>query len=246
MKVDLVYKIGSKCDWSNYEELRYSIRSAMENFEDLGKIYIIGNSPEWIDKNHVIYIPCEDPYKRNKDANLINKLILACSNERLSNSFVNMSDDMFFLKKTTLNDLKTPLIDNTHLNFDKPVLNKWQTRLKRTVEVLKNKGFSNINCFEAHTPYLLDKKKYVETLLQFDYGNDLGYCGNTLYFNSINQLNYKQSTQQDLLRLVDKQPLCNLLNSKSRFMNITNKGLSEEVKQFLKIKFPNKTIFESR
>ena len=121
MKVDLVYKIGSKCDWSNYEELRYSIRSAMENFEDLGKIYIIGNSPEWIDKNHVIYIPCEDPYKRNKDANLINKLILACSNERLSNSFVNMSDDMFFLKnikfvrinRIMLNEFTIILLVNT-------------------------------------------------------------------------------------------------------------------------------------
>ena len=81
MKIDVVYKLGLNPDWGNYEELRHSLRSLC-NFENLGNVFIVGQKPDWIQE--VIHIPALDSYKRNKDANLINKLILACSNPLLS------------------------------------------------------------------------------------------------------------------------------------------------------------------
>jgi hypothetical protein len=232
MKIDVVYKLGLNPDWGNYEELRYSLRSLC-NFENLGNVFIVGQKPDWIQE--VIHIPALDPYKRNKDANLINKLILACSNPLLSERFINMSDDMFFLKKTNLNDLQIPLVDNFHLDFEKPQLNKWQTRLKRTIEVLKDRGIKNPNCFEAHTPYLL-YKAYIDILMQFDYGNDIGYCGNTLFFNTIKS-DFRYCTKSDLIRLDKPYSLQQLQQSEARYMNITNRGLNQDVKTFLQNKF---------
>ena len=209
MKVDLVYKIGFRDAQDTNFELRHSIRSAIENFTDLGKIYIVGHKPDWC--INVIHIPMGDPYRNNKDANLINKLLRACQEEGLSQEFLNMSDDYFFLEKISKDYFDVPVYDNEY--FEKPNpegrYTKWDRRLLSTKQILKERGYEQ-NIYDLHMPVLIDKTKYKEVMLNYDYGFDNGYCGNTLYFNTIGKKGrevVKNKTKEELQKTKDDKIL---------------------------------------
>lgn len=85
--IDVVYKLGNGSRFDD-AELRYSLRS-LSNFRDLGKIYVVGKKPAWI--KNVIHIPAGDPYKSNKDANIINKIILAATHSDITANIEGMT-----------------------------------------------------------------------------------------------------------------------------------------------------------
>lgn len=241
--IDVVYKLGYNCEWGDFEELRYSIRSVEQNFKDLGKIYIVGYRPRWI--QNIIHIHALDGYKQNKDANLINKLTLASVHPDISDQFINISDDQYFMNTTTVDELQYPLIDNSHIQFIPGApLNRWQQRLKRTINVLNENKLKH-DCYEAHTPYLLNKKDYMQTVFKYDYGHDIGYCGNTLYFNTINAKG-RVITKKDLYRVTSAYMYEDLKNKLAcvKFLNHTNKGLNEHLKKIIQEKFPRPSRFE--
>jgi len=211
MKVDLVYKIGKRDNDTNFE-LRHSIRSAVENFVDLGKIYIVGHKPDWA--INVIHIPIGDPYKNNKDANLINKLLRACQEESLSQEFLNMSDDYFFLEKIGKDYFDTSIYDNEIISKITPEskYSKWDRRLLSTLQILKEKGYEQ-NIYDLHMPVLIDKTKYKEVMLNYDYGWDNGYCGNTLYFNTIKKKGREVVKNKSKEQLIENKRQNDFVNS---------------------------------
>jgi len=242
IKVDVVYTLGVESKFDN-QELRYSLRS-LQYFKDLGLVYIIGHSPGWVE--NFIHIPCQDPYLCNKDANLISKLILGCCSKILSDKFLWFSDDQILLKECSSNDFLVPIIDNSHLirNPTKPK-NRWVMRLERTVAVLKERGH-RWDCYESHTPYLIDKELYPKTLFQYDYGSDIGYCGNTLYFNSLNIKGKETAKDQIglLLEPVHHVEKIEEICKNKMFLNYQDKAINENLLLYLQKKFPNKSQYE--
>jgi hypothetical protein len=105
--LDIIYKY--RADLSHWHELRYSLRS-LSNLTDKGKVYIVGDLPQWA--CNVVHIPCDDPYKDNKDANLIRKLLKACDSD-ISDDFMQMSDDMLIMNKATCNAFTEPVFMET-------------------------------------------------------------------------------------------------------------------------------------
>ena len=93
-KLDLVYILGDGSDWDN-NEIRYSLRSAEQNFAHR-KVFIVGECPSWL--QNVIYIRFPDSHQI-KTANGVAKVLRAARDQRLSERFVLMNDDFFFLKK---------------------------------------------------------------------------------------------------------------------------------------------------
>lgn len=246
MKIDLVYKLGSNSSSDNYSELRYSIRSAVKYFQDLGRIYIIGNKPNWI--TNVEFVKLEDSYTSCKDANLISKLIVACNEPLISSKFLNMSDDYFFMNQVDSSYFEKAIYHNDILDFKKDhKFTKWQLRLQRTINLLKSKNLPGNN-FETHHPQLIDKYLYPKTVLNYDYGCDNGYCGNTLYFNTL-KADCKALTDNDLCRLEkkveSKKDIEILFKIKPfYFFNYTVLSYSSAIEQFLCDQFNEKTIYE--
>ena len=60
---------------------------------------------------------------------------------------------------------------------------RWRDRMKSTAEVLKSRGHS-LHHFDSHVPQLMNKHKFIEEMESYDYESGIGYCVNTLYFNS--------------------------------------------------------------
>lgn len=242
-KIDVVYKLGSGSTFNN-AELRYSLRS-LQNFIPLRNVYIVGFLPDFI--QNVIHIKAEDPYKQNKDGNLISKLILATLDQNLSEEFVNMSDDQMFLQKCDYDEIKVPYINNKHFvdlsKGAKP--NRWQIRLNRTVDKLKEKRLPH-DCFEAHVPYLLNKINYANTLFMYDYGMDRGYVGNSLYYNTL-LIKGRELESNTLVRLIesieDRNVLESVCNGK-KYLNYTDAAINDNLFLYLQKTFPVKSKYE--
>lgn len=243
--MDLVYKIGLKCEWENYNELRYSIRSAVKHVLDLEKIVIVGYKPYWL--TNVLHIQAADPYLSNKDGNLINKMIIASMHPEVTKQFLNMSDDNYFLADTNIKFFLEPIYNNKMIDF-KPEqrLTRWEERLLRTIHLLQSKSLP-VNCYEAHTPYLLNKEDYATTLFKYDYGFDNGLTGNTLYFNTNNRTG-KPIRGNDLVRIEtfpqDHGIVPSMCASKL-LLNYTTKSFNEHIKTYLQQRFSDKSIYEN-
>lgn len=241
---DIVYKLGTGSKF-NDDELRYSLRS-LSNLKELGNVYIVGHKPKWI--QNVIHIEASDGHITNKDANLINKILIACYNENLSQEFMHFSDDQVLIKPLSVEYFKQPIINNKYLNdvsIPGKKLNRWQTRLKRTFNKLKEFNLP-YNCFEAHCPYLLDKTKYPSTLLRYDYGFDVGYTGNTLYFNTL-KIKGKQLESNDLLRLEKQYLTINEIKQlalNKNMLNYTDSAINNILFDYLRDLFPVKSMYE--
>src|SRR6056297_2738384 len=145
--MDVVYTIGRSCNIEDYWELRMSLRS-LSFLTDIGNVFIVGHKPEWC--KNVIHIPHEDPYKSNKDGNLINKLISACFHPDLSEEFLWFSDDQYVLAKPAPEDLREPVHNNgMHHPRSK---SKWHRRLNSTIKILQSRNLTT-NVYECHVPY---------------------------------------------------------------------------------------------
>ena len=239
-QIDVVYKLGTGSRHNN-TELKYSLRS-LRNFLPLRKIYIIGYLPEWV--QNVYFIPSGDPLLTNKDGNLINKLILASTHEEITEEFINMSDDQLFLKPCSYDDIKIPYIENKHISppVDKR-LNRWERRLQRTIEELKNKNYST-DCYESHAPCLINKNEYPKILRQYPYEVGQGLCGNTLYYNSLGVKG--QLANDSIYRLYDTIERKAFLDicHRSKFLNYTDDLVGDVFLSYLNDLFPEKSIYE--
>lgn len=92
--MDVVYILGAG-SLANNEELRYSLRSLALHMQDLGKLYVVGEKPDFLD--NFTHIPAQDIYTE-KWKNAHSKTRLACSLGQLSEEFLLMNDDHFMLE----------------------------------------------------------------------------------------------------------------------------------------------------
>ena len=119
------------------------------------------------------------------------------------------------------------------------------TKLKPTKKVLIERGFQ-YNCYESHTPYLLNKNAYPKVLLQYDYGAELGYCSNTLYFNS-RSISGIEATEQRLIKLEVEYSSADeieTLRGDKFFLNYTDRAINKNLFVFLETLFPETSKFE--
>ena len=95
--MDVLYVIGNSSQWGNHEELRYSIRSFQKHYKDLGKVFVVGHRPLWL--QNVIHIPAEDPYA-STETNIVSKILLGCISD-ISEDFIFSADDYILLQDVT-------------------------------------------------------------------------------------------------------------------------------------------------
>jgi hypothetical protein len=148
--MDLVYI----CRSGENEELRYSIRSAVKNFSH-DNIWVVGNKPDWYVGNFV-----EVPDKKTKFDNII-----ACTHAitdvgAISDDFVLMNDDFFFLKPLG----KMPIYHggllrdkiDRYISLDS---RRYSTLLSRTYNNLVRQGIKNPLDYDIHVPMIMNKAK---------------------------------------------------------------------------------------
>ena len=98
--MDILYVIGQGSRWEN-NELRYSLRSIEKNCKGVGRIFIAGYCPDFIDKSKVIFVPVEDQVEHDcKHKRILNCIEQVVENYDISDNFLYSSDDHFYVLPT--------------------------------------------------------------------------------------------------------------------------------------------------
>lgn len=94
--MDILYVIGRGSKWDN-NELRYSLRSIEKNCKNVGRIFIAGYCPWFINKKNVVYVPVEDKYDC-KHKNIMRCIERVVKDYDISDDFLYSSDDHFYVQ----------------------------------------------------------------------------------------------------------------------------------------------------
>lgn len=173
--MDFVYM----CRPGHNEELRYSIRSVVENYELESNVWVVGDKPDWYIGDFIKTRPVGNAYE-----NVRNNLRYVLDNNNISDDFVLMNDDFFILRK--LNSVSHYhgglLINRAERHEDLAGPNFYANFLRRTDTVLKKRGIKEPLNYELHVPMQFNKDKLRETIdypysIRSSYGNLHGIGG---------------------------------------------------------------------
>ena len=173
---DVLYILG-RGSKHNDVELRLSLRTLEANGKNIGRLFIVGNCPDWV--QNTIHIPAEDTYQSSQ--NHAYKVIVACY-RGISDNFLLMNDDFFMLKPFDVGNY--PYYARGELKeYDNP--NPYQQILNKTREYLLGKGIDHPMAFNVHCPIIYNKKNFLtfEELFHDVKFEDVGYSWRTLYGN---------------------------------------------------------------
>lgn len=163
---DIVYTVK---DAEVNEELRYSLRS-LKNVPHRN-VVIVGHKPNWV--KGVFHLPVKQNYA-NKVLNTNMNWLQAANSKMISDRFILMNDDMFFMKPITavpfchMGDhkkfLKYYVANHPFSNYTKVI--------RATDKRLGELGITDANSYELHTPTLIDKSAIRKALLNssFQFG----------------------------------------------------------------------------
>lgn len=242
--IDVVIPLGTGSEWKDHQEVKYCLRSLEQNLIGLRNVYIVGYLPPWC--TNVIHLHAHDPLPKNKDGNIINKVLLACQDDNLSDQFLRISDDQLILKPTTADNLRADHAGDLS-KMPHWMNSKWFRRLKRTYQYLLDNNYPTYN-YDIHIPFMVDKKKFVEVWNSVDFESDIGYCINTLFFNIIfcnaNNKCYIWDEKCTIEKqFYDQGQIYEMLQDK-RFLGYGVRGLNDTLKIVIKQLFPNKSKYE--
>jgi hypothetical protein len=224
-------RLGSK--W-NDNELRYSLRSLEQNLQGMGRVFIVGHKPEWL--TGVIHLPAEDVHRRNKDANLIDKVLLACRSG-VSETFLRLSDDQCLLQPWDG-------LDVWHMGEASGRRGgKWWRRCQRTCDYLKSMGRPTY-FYDCHVPAPVDRDSFAKVMDSTDYQPPPGMCINTLYFNSIDIPREQMAGQKAAFHRATKLRRIRRTVRDKLFLGYGEAGTNEAMKRFLQQRFPEPSRFE--
>jgi hypothetical protein len=238
-KIDLVYILGEGSPWNN-NELRYSLRSVGKNLPH-GKIFIVGQQPRWL--QNIEWIPVVDCCAI-KQKNAVHKITAACNNEKVSENFILMNDDFFFLKPCEE-------IKNYRLGYlqkkmatHKTKLGRYYLAMKDTMDLLKSKGINYPLDFEPHYPCVINKEKFLKVFGGIHDQGQHGLLHRSVYFNLTKESG--EPMERDL-KVYTYDEFKYMKAREWSFFSTSDPVIRQRAMQeFLAGKFPTPSIYEKK
>lgn len=228
-----MYILGRGSKWRN-NEIRFSLRS-VEKYLPHRKIWIIGERPKFL--RNIEHIHATDAYD-NKLTNAVFKIRAACREGEISDRFVLMNDDFFFLRPTprietfTLGNMAAAIIDH------KTQAGYYFTALRETRNLLNAAGFADPVNYEVHYPIVIEKKKFLEATDAIDW-TDHAYLFRSVYGNTFG-LGGKKRLDTKIYDISELKRL-----SKGDMISTSDRVvLRPEFQGFIYQKFPNPSRYE--
>lgn len=239
------------------EELKYVLRSIEKNFEGEVVIWLLGERPEWANRETVNLVPVEriNGVDFMVYFDTLQKIRTACMLQDIGANFVYMYDDTYLINKTTFADIaELKALENmVEIPREKWFLTsnasrKWRQLLTKTLERLQADGLP-INNYETHCPRVYNKRKALKLMDDYDMQNDL-FMFATLYYNVTekNKEPRRLMPWGDGVKLgVYKQFTYEQLKGKVRenkFLNYDVASYNDGMKKLLAELFPEKSKYE--
>ena len=176
---DIVIPLGKGSKWAN-NELRYCLRSVEAHLKNFGKLFIVGEFPDWLN-SEAMHIP--QPFSSGNAArNIAMNLLEACRDERLSEKFAYLNDEYFLTSQIDATDYpafyKCDLSHTLKINHT-----DYRRHVRITLDTLKVQGFGTLN-FDCHYPTIFEKQKLRQVIEANNFDTPFGLILKSLYFNT--------------------------------------------------------------
>lgn len=151
-RIDVVYVYKQD---GHGDELKHSLRSLANLTDFNGKVFVVGDKHSWFSEK-IIHIP--HPSKsRNYYLDAEEKWLKAVSDDRVSDNFIAMNDDMYITTKTSL-----PVMHQGYIKDNLTRVSFHTKALKYTEDYIKEHGVEKPLSYAGHVPMLMNKKKRLE------------------------------------------------------------------------------------
>lgn len=192
--IDAVFVIGTGSKHGN-EELRYALRNVERNCPFVRTVYIVGECPEWVNRDEVVHLPWRDRFRFAKDSNIIDKMVHACESPGIARKILFCSDDQFQTRVCSWDDFAPVWLreydkdDTWYTDLDR----EWHARLRRTLErerlrrVAMGMGEGGIYYWEPHIYAPFDRDLFLKYAAWSDYEHRDDTIIMSGYFNFIGQ-----------------------------------------------------------
>jgi len=226
------------CREGDNEELRYSIRSVVQNLPH-ANIWVVGGKPRWYQGN---YIPVKQKGTKFENARANMNAIVSCN--QISNDFILMNDDFFIMSPIdyvkdyhcgTLNQ-KIDYFVNKHPK------SKYTKLLINSMKVLRRSGINNPIDYTLHIPMNMNREK-LKRIMSMSISWRLAY-GNIYRINS-EKVTLRPGSAKDVKIYLEDNKLTDVSSNP-----LSDIYLSTEDRAFIRMKkffmqtFPNKTKYE--
>lgn len=235
--------------WGNNNELKYLLRS-VEKYFPVNRVILVTNSneiPDWLNTKKVTIIDYVDPFKFNKDANIIHKVLAAAKFKDITPTFFWSCDDHLILKdlrSTDVHPFYSINLKNQHAWWWSGL---WKQGLKFTMEYLESKNKPTL-FYDVHVPQPVPAKAFVSFFDKWKSEEHKRYTINTLFFNMIKSVkarhieNRKATFEAPVNDINEIKITCyNRL-----YLGYNDRGLTAALQQFINKKFPEKSKYEKR
>lgn len=218
-------------------ELRYSLRSLEANFPNLGRVFLVGHKPAWA--TNVVWLPAEDAHRRNKDANLIDKVRLACRSG-VSSTFLRLSDDQCILRPW---DGLEAYHAGEATASPGAEGGKWWRRMDLTCQYLKQRGRPTY-FYDTHTPQPVDRAAFLRVMGAANYQHPPGFCINTLYHNSVDIPRTIIGARKASFDRPTNLPRLRSRTARKTFLGYSEPATNQTMVDFLQTLFPTPSKYE--
>lgn len=174
--MDIVIPLNSNGQKFEDIELQFALLSIEKYLTGYGKIFIIGDHPKFT--NGFTHIPAKDTPGR-KQYSLMNKLMIAVEDERVSEDFIYLHDDHFLLRPLNVSEIK-PWYDGTMIEAFEKAHGNYKEAIWNTIKVVGGEALY----YDIHVPCVFNKKK-LRVISQGEWATkEYGFVIKSLYFNT--------------------------------------------------------------
>lgn len=221
------------CRAGENEELKYSIRSVVAN-ANYNRIWVVGYKPDWYNGNFV-----DVPDTATKFDNIINCTKAIADIGAISEDFVLMNDDFFFLRY--VESMPTYHGGSLRDKIDKYIelgSRRYATLLSRTYNNLVRQGIKDPLDYDIHIPMPMNKQKLKESIKKAYFPRS-GY-GNIHNVGGTHIQDVKTYSNKSTL----KSRSYDFKNGELPFVSTEDGSFKEVYETILKDMFPNPSQYE--
>ncbi len=163
--MDVVFIVGGTALRNGGMELRYALRGVEENLYNKGRVWIFGDCPKWVSKEHITHIQVPDLFK-SSHSNTCLKVHHAAYRKAVSDPFLLFNDDFYLCSPISAEGM--PYIREGTLqseavkhggNYRKAM---WNTA--RALKLLHQHERRPLWSFEVHAPLPIVKSQFIAAL----------------------------------------------------------------------------------
>lgn len=205
---DLIYITGGRSAWQD-NELRYSLRSMQKYLTNMGNVFVVGTSPDFLHTNRIIidyemnevsytgnrgigiggriksstqlfHIPATDHPTEKKEVRLYRKIMKACRDERITENALLCYDDNFLLQPNDADTFPNYYEGDLELYYNRVQRKGTHKRcIANTISILGGSA----KMFDVHCPIRINRNLFIRDTSCLGWQQRDGYLIKSTYAN---------------------------------------------------------------